>query len=92
MPDLHEPPQPTETTDPETIRYNSRLGLGLFGVYLFAYGVYVILNAFWPKTMAVEATFGLNVAVVYGLGLIVGAFVLALAYALLCKSAAKEPS
>jgi uncharacterized membrane protein (DUF485 family) len=62
----------------------SRWGLWLFALYLAAYGVFVGLNAFRPDAM--EATVaGVNLAIVYGLGLIAGAFVLALVYAAACR-------
>jgi uncharacterized membrane protein (DUF485 family) len=57
------------------------LGLKLFGLYLAAYGAFVGLNAFWPDVMRTPAVAGVNLAVVYGFGLILGAFVLAVIYA-----------
>lgn len=59
-------------------------GLKLFAVYCVAYGAFVALNAFWPATMSRPAMEGVNLAIVYGLGLIIGAFVLAVLYAVLC--------
>ena len=58
-------------------------GLGLFWLYLLAYGAFVGLNAFRPRTME-AAVGGVSLAVVYGLGLIAGAFVLALIHAVRC--------
>jgi len=60
---------------------HSRLGLRFFGLYLLFYAGFVLLSAFAPATMAADAPAGLNVALLYGLGLIVGAVVLALVYA-----------
>ena len=54
-----------------------------FFLYLAAYGVFVALNAYWPGVMKTPAFAGVNLAVVYGFGLIIGAFVLAVIYALL---------
>ena len=59
----------------------SPIGLKLFVLYLAAYGVFVALNAFWPDVMKTPAIAGVNLAIVYGFGLIVGAFVLAVIYA-----------
>jgi uncharacterized membrane protein (DUF485 family) len=59
----------------------SPIGLKLFLLYLAAYGVFVALNAFWPDVMKTPAVAGVNLAIVYGFGLIVGAFVLAVIYA-----------
>lgn len=86
MPDL---PQTEEPRDPAVERYNARLGLTLFGLYLAVYATFVALNAFWPSLMDVVVFAGLNLAVVSGLGLIVGAFVLALVYAWCCKAPAR---
>ncbi|HQR08576.1 MAG TPA: DUF485 domain-containing protein [Gemmatales bacterium] len=90
MPELHGPSIPAEKSNPLVEGYNARLGLGLFLLYLLFYGAFVVINAVWPQWMDVVVWSGLNLAVVYGLGLIVGAFVLALVYALLCKTPAKE--
>jgi uncharacterized membrane protein (DUF485 family) len=63
---------------------NSRLGLALFAVYLVLYGTFVLLNTFAPDTMAATPWAGVNVAVLYGFGLIGMAFLLALIYGALC--------
>ena len=64
---------------------NSRIGLVLFLLYLLFYGGFVLLNTFWPDTMEATPFAGVNVAIWYGFGLIVAAFVLALVYGFLCK-------
>jgi uncharacterized membrane protein (DUF485 family) len=58
----------------------SRLGLALFGVYLVLYGGFVALSAFAPWALEWTPLAGVNLAILYGFGLIVSAFVLALAY------------
>ena len=85
MPEIHQPAMPAEATDPVVESYNSRLGLWLFAVYFVAFAGFVLINAVWPAWMDVVVA-GLNVAVIYGFGLIVGAFLLALLYAWLCKT------
>lgn len=70
-------------TDVETS--NAKLGLRLFFVYLLLYLGFVLINAFSPDTMSNIVFAGLNLAVVYGFGLIVAAFVLALVYGVICK-------
>lgn len=67
-------------------RANSRLGLRLFAVYLALYLGFVLTSAFSASTMEREVFAGLNLAVVYGFALIVGALVMALIYGALCKS------
>jgi uncharacterized membrane protein (DUF485 family) len=64
---------------------NARIGLVLFAIYLVFYGGFVLLNAFSPATMESMPIAGINLAIVYGFGLIVAAFVLALLYGVLCR-------
>ncbi|MBX3442025.1 MAG: DUF485 domain-containing protein [Planctomyces sp.] len=61
-----------------------RTGLTLFLVYLIAYGAFVGVNAFWPEVMRREVWAGVNLAVTSGMALIVGAFALAVLYAVRC--------
>lgn len=65
---------------------NARIGLRLFAVYLFFYTGFVLLNAFRPETMRMTPIEGVNLAILYGFGLIVAAFLLAILYGFLCKS------
>jgi len=75
---------------PETVSRNARVGLGLFVVYLVLYGGFMALNAFFPNKMG-EAPFGgLNLAVLYGLLLMVAAFLLALVYVFLVRRRAED--
>ena len=76
---------PPEARDPAAERYNARLGLLLFAIYLAAYGAYVLINAFRPAVMDELVGAGVNLAVASGMGLIVGALALALVYAALCR-------
>jgi uncharacterized membrane protein (DUF485 family) len=73
-----------------TVARNARIGLWLFGVYLLLYGGFMVLNAFYPQRMARPALAGVNLAVTYGLVLIVGAFVLALLYMFLVRGRAGD--
>ncbi len=63
---------------------NARLGLWLFGIYLLFYGGFVTISAFATSWLEWTPLAGLNLAVLYGLGLIVLALVLALIYGWLC--------
>ena len=69
---------------------NSRIGLVLFGIYLVLYGGFVLLNAFSPETMEKTPMAGVNLAILYGFGLIIAALVLALLYGWICKSGDAE--
>ncbi|TWT79934.1 hypothetical protein CA13_13450 [Planctomycetes bacterium CA13] len=66
-------------------RFNSRLGLILFAVYLVLYLGFVLTNALQPSAMETIIVLGLNLAIVYGFALIVAAIFLALLYGLLCR-------
>ena len=65
---------------------NSRFGLVLFLIYVLLYAGFMALNAFAPHLMSRMPFGGVNLAIVYGLGLIVAAFVLALIYATSARS------
>jgi len=65
---------------------NSRIGMVLFLLYLLLYGGFVLLNTFSPTTMEATPIEGINVAILYGFGLIVAAFVMALLYGWLCTT------
>lgn len=73
--------------DGQVSKQNARRGLVLFGAYLVFYGGFVFLNAFNPRLMEATPVAGLNLAVLYGMGLIAGALVLAVIYAWLCRGA-----
>ena len=87
MPGLdHSHLPPAEARDPVVERHNARLGLVLFAVYLAAYGAYVAINTFRPAVMDRVPLLGVNLAVLSGMGLIIGAFVLAVVYAALART------
>ena len=65
---------------------NARLGLQLFCIYLLMYGGFVLLSAFAPSTMEATPIAGINLAILYGFGLIVAALVMALIYGFLCTA------
>lgn len=66
-------------------RFNARLGLFLFLVYLLLYAGFVLINAFAADQMETVVLQGLNLAIVYGFGLIAVALILALVYGMLCR-------
>jgi uncharacterized membrane protein (DUF485 family) len=75
---------PSEPDDARNVARNARYGLWLFALYFAIYSTFVGLNAFSPETMATTIA-GVNLAVAYGMGLIVAALVLALVYCWLCR-------
>lgn len=68
----------------------SRYGLILFAVYVILYGLFVYLSAFRADVMASRPLGGVNFAVLYGLGLIIAAIVLALIYMVICRKSGSE--
>jgi uncharacterized membrane protein (DUF485 family) len=89
----HEPEHAPEDEVPGIAARNSRYGLALFSVYLLLYGGFVLLNAFAPAQMERTPISGVNLAILYGFGLIAAALVLALIYGWLCRArgAVDEP-
>lgn len=82
-------PHTTPTAEKEgagTAARNSRYGLQLFVVYFAVYAGFVALNAFRPDLMEMTPLAGINLAILYGFGLICGALVLSLIYGWLCKA------
>src|SRR5947207_2100233 len=75
---------------PDIIGRNSRYGLMLFGVYVLLYGGFMALNAFWPEMMKKTPFGGVNLAVIYGMALIIAALLLALVYMALCRPVTLE--
>lgn len=73
-------------------KFNSRVGLVLFAVYLLLYGGFVYLAAFSPRTMETLPFAGVNLAIWYGFGLIGAALVLALIYGCACGLRGNAPS
>jgi len=81
-----------EPEDAATSVRNSRIGLILFFIYSAAYFSFIALNAFRPSLMEETPFAGLNIAILYGLALIVGAFVMSILYGWLCRNPAKKRS
>ena len=79
------PHPPHHDDHPHTIARNARNGLILFAVYVLFYLGFMLLSALRPDLMASRPFGGVNLAILYGFGLIVAALVLALVYMVLCK-------
>ena len=83
MPELND--RPRDDDHPEISARNARYGLWLFGVYVALYAGFMGLSAFEPQLMSKTPFGGVNLAIMYGFGLIVAALVLALVYMVLCR-------
>ena len=85
---LHEPAAQSKS-DPASA-YKVSLGAWMFLVYAIVYVGFVAINVGKPVLMENIVCMGLNLAVVYGFGLIIFAMVLALVYNALCTKKEKE--
>jgi len=72
------------------VQRKASLGIKLFFVYCFVYAGFVAINTLSPKMMGMQVVAGLNLAVVYGFGLIILAIVMGLVYNALCTRAEDE--
>ena len=87
---MHHGPAQDSGPDPAS-GYKTRLGVWMFIIYCVVYAGFVFINVFTEgKAMQVIVFSGLNLAVVYGVGLIVFALVLALIYNWLCTKKEAE--
>ncbi len=83
-------PAPSSGPDPAS-RYKSRLGVVMFIIYCVVYAGFVLANVVAEGAAMKALVFqGLNLAVVYGMGLIIFALLLALLYNHLCARKEKQ--
>ena len=66
-------------------RRKSAIGIRMTLIYSLVYAGFVALSVFRPAWMGVRALLGLNLAVTYGLGLILVAILFAIVYNQLCR-------
>jgi len=64
---------------------NQSLGLLLFFIYFVFYAGFIALTVYDYKLLGKEVFGGINLAIVYGMGLIIAAVALAILYAVLAK-------
>ena len=70
---------------PHVVSRNARFGLALFAVYVLLYAGFIFLAVFRTDSLGEPALFGVNLAILYGFGLIAAAIVLALVYMILTR-------
>ena len=70
--------------------YKSSLGVKMFVVYALVYAGFVAINVIQPQLMERTVVLGLNLALVYGVGLIVMALILAIFYDKKCAKREAE--
>lgn len=62
----------------------AKLGVILFIIYAAIYAAFVLIGLLYTDLLSTEIIFGLNLAVVYGIGLILLAMVMGFFYSLIC--------
>jgi len=77
-------PHDQNVHDDRHVSPNAKLGLSLFAVYFLLYLGFMWIAAFRYAWFA-KLVGGVNLAIVYGMGLIIAALVLAIVYMFLCK-------
>lgn len=87
---MHQGPATESGPDPAS-GYKTRLGVIMFIIYCIFYVGFVLTNVLTEgEAMQIIVFMGLNIAVVYGMGLIILALVMALIYNHLCTSKERE--
>ena len=67
--------------------FKTKMGINLFFVYCIIYSGFVAINTVKPKLMEANIIFGLNLACIYGFGLIILAIIMGLIYNSVCTKA-----
>ncbi len=70
--------------------YKAKLGIYMFIIYVIIYSGFIAINVLEPKIMGLILFAGLNLAVVYGFGLIILAVVMGVIYNHLCSKKEDE--
>ena len=78
-------PAPARAAHDAHVSPNAALGMGMFLIYLLLYLGFMGIAAFDYSLFGSITVGGVNLAIVYGVGLIVAALVLAMIYMKLCK-------
>ena len=87
---LHEPINSQDEREDNAAVAQYGIQMRLFLVYAAVYGTFVAINLFAPVLMETIVLFGMNLAVTYGMGLIIFAIVLALIYNRKCAKIDSE--
>ena len=79
---LHEPA--AQSGKDPAASFKMRLGIWMFLLYATVYAIFVGVNLYDPLLMEANVVLGLNLATVYGFGLIIAALLQALIYNAIC--------
>lgn len=80
----------TQWGEDRASEYKARLGIYLFIFYVLVYAGFIVINVMSPKTMGVIVLGGLNLACVYGFGLIILAIIMGVIYNHMCTKKEDE--
>lgn len=80
---------PKEQENEEVVKYNTKVGVFLFFIYVLFYATFMILCSFANETMSTPVFGGVNLSIMYGFFLIVLALAMALLYMKLCRKSGK---
>lgn len=75
--------QKTEEAEALT-KKKTKLGIRLFFIYLILYAGFVVIGVFQYELLSINIIAGMNLALIYGIGLIVFAVVLGIVYNYYC--------
>ena len=75
--------------DAKTSKIKSKIGIWMFLGYTIVYAVFIIFNVANPKLMGLDIGM-VNLAIIFGFGLIVLALIMALIYNALCGRAEEK--
>jgi uncharacterized membrane protein (DUF485 family) len=87
---LHKPAFDEDVGEDFALKYRTQIGVRLFIIYAIVYVTFVVINLVSPISMEKIVLWGLNLAIVYGMGLILLAILLALIYNRLCAEKERE--
>ncbi len=73
--------------DDAALRRKTKIGVRMTALYALVYGGFVAVSVFRPSLTGMKALFGLNLAIFYGISLILIAIIFALVYNHLCREA-----
>ena len=73
----------TEWKEDGSTEYKAKLGVKMFFVYFIIYSGFILINTLNPKLMGIDVL-KVNLAIFYGIGLIVLALIMAVIYNYLC--------
>jgi len=79
----------TEWIEDGASKYKEKLGVRMFIMFVVVYAGFILINSLSPKLMGIDIG-KINLAIFYGIGLILYALVLATIYNYLCTKKEKE--